>query len=52
MIDFILERTNAKIANILDNAWEELHSRENTAIEICAFIGFFICKGLYKLDNV
>ena len=52
MIDLILERTNAKIANVLDNAWEELHSRENTAIEICAFIGLFICKGLYKLDHV
>ena len=49
IVDITVERTNAKIAKILDNAPEELLSRdsfmkETTAIEICAFIGFLIYK--------
>ena len=55
MIDLILEKTNAKIAKILDNAPEELLSRESLmketfAIEIRAFIDLLI-KGLYKLKT-
>ena len=49
MIDLILERTNAKIAKIMDNAPEELLSRDNfmketTAIEIRVFISLLIYK--------
>ena len=56
MIDLILERTNAKIAKILDNAPEELLSRESLmketfAIEIRAFIDLLIYRGLYKLKT-
>ena len=56
MIDLILERTSVKIAKILDNSPEELHSqfnfmKETGAVEICAFIGLLIYKGLYKLNT-
>ena len=53
VIDIILEKINAKIVKILDNAPEELLSRdsfmkETTAIEICAFIGSLIYRGCTK----
>ena len=56
MIDLMLKRTSVKIAKILDNAPEELLSRDNfmkktNAIETRTFIGLLIYKGLYKLNT-
>ena len=56
IISLILERTNAKIAKILDKAPTELLSRDNFmkgtfATEIRTFIGLLIYKGLYKLST-